>query len=278
MIGRGTLAVVLGLLVLGGASSTGAQSKCVSGKMKALGKKESAKLGCHAKAAATGDTSSLAACLSKAESKFSTAVAKADTAGPCSGNVGACECLVDRCVTAVRNDLPDDGKCESARLKAAGKKAKGVLGCAAKAAAKSIPVDSGCVQKAKDKFAAAFVKTSGCTGSQGTVESDVDGDCVDAVGGDSAGGAMVGTVCDTGGTPAPSCITENQPCGSCGSGICVTACGCGNTGLICLANATFNTPGCATDKDCPAGNTCALNTLGGGCGSGVGNGCAQPCP
>jgi hypothetical protein len=268
------VAVVLGVLVVVAASNAGAQSKCVGGKMKALAKKESAKLACHAKTAASGDPSSLAACLSKAEGKFTAAFAKADTAGPCDGPAGLCECLVDKCVAAVRNDLPDPGpsKCESARLKAAGKKAKGILGCAAKAAAKGIAVDAGCIQKAKDKFTAAFAKTTGCTGVQGTVESDVDGDCVAKLGGDSAGGAMVGTVC----SPGASCTTEGASCGSCGTGICVTRCDCG--GLVCLANDSFNNPGCSTDSQCSSGNICAANVGGGGaCGTGFANGCAVPC-
>ena len=59
------------------------QSKCTSKELAASGKKAAAKVKCHAKAVAKGDTSSVPGCLTKAETKFSSAYAKAINAGGC---------------------------------------------------------------------------------------------------------------------------------------------------------------------------------------------------
>jgi hypothetical protein len=270
--------LVLGALVLLAAAAPARADKCTAAKLKAIGKKEAAKLGCYAKAAATNNTTGLTVCLAKADTKFSSAFSKADTKGPCNGPAGLCECFVDECVTLVTRDLNGGGPstCEAARLKAAAKKAKGVVGCSAKAAAKGIAVDSSCIQKAKAKYAAAFQKTSGCPGTQGAIESDVDGDCVARLGADSAGGAHIGTVCTL-----PPCTTANTPCGSCGTGLCVTLCDCG--GLVCVNNGAAQTPAggkCEGSAGvCPLGDLCVANVAAGGsCGTGELNVCAPPCP
>src|SRR5262249_22161685 len=132
--------------------------------------------------------------------------------------------LADRCLTAVHNELPDVGpsKCEAKRLKAAGKKAWRIFYCNAKAAAANVPVDAACIQHATDKFAAAFAETSGCSGSQATVQARIDDECVADIGADSTGGAFIGTLCET--PPAPSCSSsEFTSCGSGGNGFCFVA-------------------------------------------------------
>jgi hypothetical protein len=272
-------ALALGVLTAAGACSNArAKTTCLGSKLQAIAKKEATKLACHAKVAAKNDPSSLAKCLAGAETKFTHAFIKADAAQGCSGVAATCECLVDRCVSAIRNQLPDMGKCEAARLKAAAKKAKSILACNAKAVAKNLAVDAACVQKAKDKFVTAFAKASACTGDQAMVENLVDSHCVARAGADAVGGATVGALCDTG-TPGPSCSQGGARCGSCGAGICATACGCGSSGLVCLDNSTFNSFGCASDADCQPGEMCIANLVGGGsCGSHVLNGCARPCP
>ena len=55
---RKLVVVTLGLVALAGTAATaGAQSACLSGKLKAMAKWESALLGCRAKEVATGDVS-----------------------------------------------------------------------------------------------------------------------------------------------------------------------------------------------------------------------------
>ena len=168
--------------------------KCTGKKLKAIGKKEGGLLGCHSKVASKGDPSSLAACVSKVEVKYAAAFAKA---GSCSGDQAVCECLAENCEAAVRADLPDAGPsiCEAARLKAAGKKARGKLTCNAKAATTGTAVDPICIQKAEAKYQAAFAKTTGCSGDQNAVETTIDQECVTAIGADGTGGATVGTIC-----------------------------------------------------------------------------------
>jgi polyhydroxybutyrate depolymerase len=155
-----------------------AGADCVPTKLKAIAKNVKATLGCAAKAVAKGDSSALDECTAKADAKLTAVFEKA---GVCGGTVGECGGLADACADAVIAALPDAGPsaCEAARLKAAGKKAARKLGCHAKAAMKGAAVDGQCLDKASAKLAAAFAKTSGCSGDEATVESVVDTECVD---------------------------------------------------------------------------------------------------
>jgi hypothetical protein len=166
--------------------------KCTGAKLKALAKKASGLLGCHAKVAAKGDPSLFDPCRQKVETKYGTAFAKA---GSCGGDQALCECLAENCATLVRAALPDNGKCEATRLKAAGKKASGKLACNSKAAAKGLTVDSMCIQKLEAKYQAAFAKATGCTGDQNAVETTVNQSCVSDLGADPTGGGTVGAIC-----------------------------------------------------------------------------------
>ena len=72
--------------------------------------------------------------------------------------------------------------CAAAKRKAAAKKAKGKLGCAAKAAAKGLAIDGACLGGVETKFQTAYAKAEskgGCltTGNANAVETTVDG-CV----------------------------------------------------------------------------------------------------
>lgn len=170
---------------------------CLPAKLKAIGKNVKATLACVAKTVAKGDQSSLTDCSAKADAKLAAAFAKA---GVCGGTVGQCGGLADACVDAVVDVLPDGGPsaCEAARLKAAGKKAARKLGCHVKAAMKGEPVDTECLVKASAKFAAAFAKTSGCSGDEATVENAVDTECVDGI--VVLSGGVVTGVCPGGST------------------------------------------------------------------------------
>ena len=191
---RRAIVLAIGLVVV---TAPAHADKCISTKLKIIGKAEKALIACHAKVAIKGDPSLLSACTLKAQSKYAAAFGKA---GSCSGDQLVCGCLADNCAALVRTDLPDPGpsKCEAARLKASGKKARAKLGCNAKAAAENVAVDPACIQKAEEKYQAAFAKTVGCSGDPVTVEGTVDADCVTAVGADATGGSTIGSLC-------PSC-------------------------------------------------------------------------
>jgi hypothetical protein len=227
------------LVLLAVAASPARADKCTAAKLKAIGKKEASILSCHAKVVAKGDSSTLAACIQKVEHKYATAFAKA---GTCSGERDVCECLAEGCASVARRDLPDAGpsKCEAARLKAAGKKARGKLNCNAKAAANGSPVDSACIQKAETKYQAAFAKTTGCTGDATGVENDVNLRCVSAVGGDPSGGGTVGELCPS---HRPSCADGNLVfCGDT-SDEAFCAVQCTTMNRICVS-VSSGSPGC----------------------------------
>src|SRR5438552_6218870 len=190
------LGVTLCVLAPGAARA----DKCTSSKLKAIAKKESGLLSCQAKVAGKGDPSLQSDCDAKVLLKFSAAFAKP---GPCTGVDGVeadCESIAEDCRDTVRAQLPDAGpsKCEAARLKAAGKKAKAKLGCYAKATLKGVGVDGTCLTKAETKFSAAFTKVSGCTGDgqAGAVEALVDGECVNQQVVTDGGGNVTG-LCPT---------------------------------------------------------------------------------
>jgi hypothetical protein len=192
---RSRLAFGAGFLLALGVAPAYAD-KCTGAKLKALAKKASGLLGCHAKVAAKGDPSLFDPCRQKVEAKYGAAFGKA---GTCNGDAAVCECLAENCATEVRAFLPDPGpdKCESARLKAAGKKASGKLACNSKAAAKGLAVDPACIQKVEGKYNAAFGKVTGCTGSSDDVEAIVNF-WVTSIGADATGGGTVAAIC-------PSC-------------------------------------------------------------------------
>ncbi len=197
-----TLVVALAVTTSLAAATINPVDKCTSAKLKAIAKKESGLINCNASVASTGTTAKLAACEAKVVTKFNTAMTKA---GTCNGVAADCESIADNCRTNVRTQLPDGttskSKCESARLKAAGKKAAALLNCYAKAALKELPVDNapgGCLDKAATKFTTAYDKVTGCTGDGQTaaVETLVDNACV----GDELtvdGGGHVTGICPT---------------------------------------------------------------------------------
>jgi hypothetical protein len=175
-----------GLTVLG--AGTASADKCLSAKLKAIAKEEGGLLQCSSKEATKGVAAVEPACTAKVRDKFAKAYAK--VVGCSTPPAAQCESIADHCQAELRAALPDgDGtnpsKCEAARLKAAGKKAKAKLACYAKVAKNNLPVDHACLAKAEAKFTTAYNKVSGCatdgpTGAANT-ESLIDNACVDAV-------------------------------------------------------------------------------------------------
>src|SRR5690242_6234959 len=157
--------MALAIFVLGmfAAGSAHAQAKCQGSKMKAAGKKASCLLGLRAKSVGKNtpiDPAKVTACGDKMTAAFT----KAETKPPCAttGDAAAIEAKVDRFVDEIAEPLAltPPSKCQSAKLKAAGKKAKCLLGAEAKALSKSIVPDfTKCVEKFNSAWAKAEVNT-----------------------------------------------------------------------------------------------------------------------
>jgi len=239
--------------------------KCTGAKLKAVGKKEAGRLSCQSKVAAKNDSSGLAACETKASSKFSTAFGKA---GACIGDETTCEGTADDCeanvATAMTEGFPS--KCEAWKRKAAGKLARGELGCYAKAARTGSPVDGTCIAKARNKFSAAVAKAGACPDG-GSPQTLVESNCVDPVV-TTDGGGVVTDVCPTTTTTTASTTTSTTsttlvPCNCCSATrlAFTTTLGGGDCGDVTPgACAVFDSGGaagtpCANNSPC-AGGTC----------------------
>ena len=221
----GSLAVVFVALVSLAAGSAYAQTgKCQGAKLKAAGKKVSCLLGVRSKAAkkaGPADSTKLMKC----ETKFAAAFMKAETTkAPCAttGDAPTIENAIDGLFAgnvAAAIALSPPSKCQSAKVKAAGKLAACVLGVDAKGAAQSMPSDTTKLMACKTKFEAASTTAEGL------------GDCGAAAGDASTIEAMIGLLetdmdCQLGagpactcGTPAPtrSSFTTSLGSGNCGS-------------------------------------------------------------
>ncbi len=182
------LALVIAVPTVGHGADPG--QTCSKAKLGATAKKIADKLKCHATAASKAVVVS-PTCLTKAETKFSSAFTKAEAKGGCVtiGDAAAVEALVDDCVDAVRTALGTSmqkNPCLKGKLNAAGKKASSKLKCSAKAVTKGQAADPTCLTKAETKFDQAFAKLDakgGCvtTADAAAVEMIVDSDCVDAI-------------------------------------------------------------------------------------------------
>jgi len=175
-VALGVCVLVAGAVSPAMAATTPAQ-KCAAAKQKAAGKKASSKMGCYSKAKAKSLTVD-PACLTKAEAKFSSAMAKAGAA--CPGTAPTIESLVDSCVSTLVADVPGDGKCPSASAKAAGKATGAELACTAKEITKPGSL-AACHAKADGKLSAAISKAGAC-GQSGTLQADVH-NCRDSISG-----------------------------------------------------------------------------------------------
>ena len=233
-------ALIAALILLAVVAPPAHADKCTGTKLKAIGKNEAGLLACQAKVAKTGDSSGLSACEMKVMDKFAVAFAKA---GVCAGDQTTCENMADGCESTVSSAMTDTfpSPCEAAKRKAAGKFAKGELGCYSKAAAKALPVDTvTCIPKAQSKFGAAFTKAGTCPDG-GSPQSEVENNCVKPTVA-TDGGGVVTDVCPTTTTStstttattiAPTCVNGGIPCGN--------SCG-GSCGGRCLGGETVSNP------------------------------------
>src|SRR5882724_3553395 len=221
------------------AAGPAAADQCTSAKLKAIANREARFLRCLAKVARFGDPSLETACDASAEAKFTSAFG---SAGTCSGVQSDCESLADDCRDKVRAALPDGtttataSKCESIRLRAAGKAASRKLGCYAKAAREGIRVDSapgGCLDRAHAKFVKAFDAVTGCTGDGQTdaVEAVIHAQCVGQPADSDDDGNVSGlcpaipATCGNGSVDNyEQCDVPGSSCG--GSALCRSDCTC----------------------------------------------------
>src|SRR2546427_134500 len=106
-------------------------------------------------------------------------------------------------------------KCLAGKLGAIGKKERRLLKCDAQAALHGVAIDTapgGCVDNVETEFSTAFGRTSGCTGDETTIESDVHSNCVDKVASLDDMGKVIDNLCPvvsaTTTTSAPSTTTS----------------------------------------------------------------------
>lgn len=186
-----TLALFIGS---GWSRAANAQSECLGAKLDAMGRKEAGLLSCLAGEAAKGRATGFPRCLRRVSRRFSRAFA---LAGDCGEGRLVCDCLTEACAIAVHLALPDAGpsRCESARLRAAGRHAVRKVRCSAQAAKAGAPVDPACLERTEAKLRAAFARTRRCTGDATTVEAIVNEQCVSALGGDPTGGGTISELC-----------------------------------------------------------------------------------
>jgi pathogenesis-related protein 1 len=193
---------------------------CAAAKRNAAAKKANGKLKCAARAASRGVPVD-ARCLAKVEAKFAAVFAKADARGGCAttDDAGTVEASVDTCVSTLRTLLavpgtPPRSACTARKLRATGRNAAEALRCHARAAARSLPVDSACLTRAEEKHAAAFAKAESrgdclTVDDAAAVGSEVDA-CVTTVAGLLPGATTTTstTTPATTTTLGPTCSTE----------------------------------------------------------------------
>src|SRR5262249_35053091 len=131
---------------------------------KAAGKKAGAKAKCQSKAVSKGNPVD-PECYTKAETKFSSSFTKAEAKPPCAttGDAAAMEGKVDAFIADLGTTLggPGPNACSSAKYKATGKYASGILNCIRKAVLKNTPVDPACTSKAFTKLQSSFMSADG---------------------------------------------------------------------------------------------------------------------
>ena len=156
--------------------------KCLSGKLKAISKKEGGLLNCLAKVAAKNDPAFQAPCEASVKDKFGSAFAKAESLGPCSGEMTVCENNADVCEQNVGAAIPGTGTCPAGALKAASKLASGELKCHSKATKTGDPtLVPPCISTAQTKFQSAIGKANAsgtCVADPTALQNMVESDCV----------------------------------------------------------------------------------------------------
>lgn len=248
------------------------QQKCAGAKLKAAGKKLAAKMSCHAKAKTLGAPVD-ASCLTKAETKFSAAIAKAGTA--CTGEAGKIESNLDDCVTALLAEIPGAGRCPGTSSKAAGKAGSGLCGCQAKGITKpgSFVV---CDAKVDGKLGSALAKAGACVSTANvhsavhdclaTIDAEIEPPPTTTSSSTSTTTTTLPRCCQSGGSSCTSDVDES----TCTSGLSGTL---GPVGSICDGATGQCTTGAQSAGNCctyvglcfggPSANAASCVSIGG---------------
>jgi hypothetical protein len=257
---------------INGNTGTPTVSKCSSKELAAAGKKAGALLKCYAKAAAKGDSSIIAPCISTAQGKFGTAWTKAMAAGGCKSTVdqATIETKVDNFATDVNGQLASTGTTTTTTMCIP-------TTCAAQGAmCGTIP--DGCGQTLD---CGGTCNPGQCCDSHGQCESTVgaltcraaDGTCASSpsancpccsIGGTCVSSCGPGECCSSGSCESttaggPNCRATDGTCASppsancacCDSGSCVSSCGEGACCGSGVCQSTLGAPFCqAADGSC----------------------------
>jgi len=250
------IALGMAFLLLGSGPALAGQ--CEAGKLKVVANTTVKLAACLAKAVKKGlPLDSTSTCLADADEKFLRDIAKVEAKGPCdvSGNTATIETALARFILVdLTTQLPDPGpsKCEASKWKATATKVKAKLACRAKAEKKGGPLDSECVSKAEDKFAASFAKAdskAACTGDPVAIEATVDALLVGIIN-------QTLDVCSRPGTPNGTPCDDHIACTAgefCVFGVCQTnGSTCQSVGLCQYAWCDAESGECRTaDVTCP---------------------------
>ena len=161
---------------------------CEAAKLRAAGKNAFRQLVCCSKAyrrETAPSTVPAPRCMWATTSKFIRAFVKAERKGPCAGNGATLADAVDLCAARIAAEVPQPGKCQALKLKAAAKKAARRLACFARGITDtrgSFSV-SGCLAATDVRFSALFDRAESrgeCSGRKTSLAEAIDG-CIDAL-------------------------------------------------------------------------------------------------
>jgi hypothetical protein len=152
------------------------QQKCAAAKIKAAGKKTYAEAKCRQKAITKGGAVD-PDCLSKAGIKFQADIAKADAAGPCSGDAATLDVQADACVDSFVHSIQPSTTTTAAST----------------TTTSTLPATFGCCQFPGSGFC-AWTTAESCTESNG-VPGDPGSVCDSATGSCTLSPAIAGGCC-----------------------------------------------------------------------------------
>jgi len=250
---RHLVLVAVLLLLATPLSAADPAGRCTSSKLKAIAKKTSAKLKCHATAAKTGAAVE-AACLAKAEEKFSDAWTRAEARGGCAttGEEAIFESRVDDYVTDVVETLRACGS------------VAGICGGICPSGLRCLEIGIGCNGEPEPCRCHGTTTTCPPTTSTSTTVTTTSGPC----------STYTSTTLGL-----PDCFGSAGTClgGCANSRECVpdanNVCGCTGPLLPCGVHSAAGVCG----GECPAGETCLVFSpiLPGGCPGEPRCGCVQ---
>jgi polyhydroxybutyrate depolymerase len=159
-------ALILVVLFAGTAADAGTPAqKCAAEKLKAEGKKAGALLNCQRKAAKIGEAVD-PRCVTATDRLFHASFAKAEANGGCAvtGDESTARARIDQwaddLATLLRPTSTASG-CASLKLRAAGRKAVGLLRCHASGMKQGAPASATCLANVEQKFRQRFASAEG---------------------------------------------------------------------------------------------------------------------